>query len=351
MKIQFESRLFRGGHPKGILRFGIGATVVILACAVVLTLGGSPWFYLGILGAVLVAGIGIFALLREMQWCEIYPDRIVINSPFGRVTEVLYAELEGVSVHDFARKGAKEKKEFYILWDARPLRHGIHGYRGLNRRQVAVRIPVTNETTAFLSLIPVMDPLRHDRELIIEALAGEEATFLWRGIVYELIARPDGKLDFYRQEDEAESTLIAVFENKADFIARGMLANSPVHMIATPLPAPMAFDGEKLRDTLVHTFANAEWQDLCASEEWQALEAHARQTEMPLEGQNRFWRPSPTIAYVCTMDVTVGENTHRCQTVWADEVGHLELCPWRENATFMAEISPYLTEQEEKALL
>lgn len=351
MNIQFESRLFREGHPKGILRFGIGATLVILACVVVLTLGGSPWFYLGILGAVLVAGVGIFALLREMQWCEIYPDRIAIQSPFGRVTEVLYAELEGVSVHDFARKGAKEKKEFYILWDARPLRHGIHGYRGLNRRQVAVRIPVTNETTAFLSLIPVMEPLRHDRELIIEALAGEEATFLWRGTIYELIARPDGKLDFYRQEDDAESTLIAVFENKDDFLRRGMLANSPVHMIASPLPAPTDFDGEHLRDTLVHTFADAQWQDFRQSEEWQALAAHGRLSDLPVEGENRFWRPSPSIAYVCTMDVSVGGVPHRCQTVWADEVGHLELCPWRSNARFMAEISPYLTEHEEKELL
>ncbi len=148
MKIQYESPLFRKGHLAKLVATVCFAALALLGCVLTALLGISPIWY-GAFGLILGGAVGIFFwLLHEIEWYELYPDKLVIRGGRRVVTEVNFASVTALEMRVY------RGKEWFVLRDERPLRYRIHGKRGMNHPKVCVRVPATDESRAFFSAIP-----------------------------------------------------------------------------------------------------------------------------------------------------------------------------------------------------
>ncbi len=334
MNKQYIGRLVRPRHPR---TWGVTIAVTLLAaagCAVAALLTHLYLLLVGVGVSLMALGLISYLLLREMCWCELYPDCIIIQNPFGEVTSLSLSELEAVSIHRFG------KEEWYILWDGRPLRYGLYGRGKQNNHRVAVRLPVGAELDAFLFRIPIPEEKQTDRDLLREALEHPEATFLWRDTVYELTACEDGHLTLWL-EDEEDSTLLGRYQNMEDFIKRGTLHNTPVSALLAP--SKTFRQSETLREDVVKASIRVAVDTFRMDPTLVSLTEIASVSGYRVRVEGYFFRPSPTISYEGGISIDVVDRegnpllvneeplSYDIPCVVADEIGHLDLYPWQEN--------------------
>ncbi len=338
--IQYKSRLFRPGHVH-LLALCIFLGAFSILCAG-LNFMLRLHLFLYPLCVLLLGGAigGALRVVREMEWCEFYPAYMVVKNPLGEVNRLPYENLEAVSQY------TEHNHTWVVLWDGRPLVHKWHGKRGLNHASVAVRVLVTNAAVAILSRIPVKDKKRMDRRLMMQALTGEEATFLWQDKIYELVYHANGKLAWYKEDDD-KITLLGYYRDMSDFKSVAIVANTPVRALCVPLGEAFPLDGDTLRDRTVHGWIQSEKTRFLASDSYRELAELTRDGGATVVVETHFLRPSPTIAYTAGLGVRVvsgdGEVilasgdafSWECETAWGDDTGHLELTKWEENPSFI----------------
>lgn len=340
--MQYIGRLFRPRHPA---KWGIVIALCLLIAvgsALTAIYAHMPLFYIGVGLALIALGLASFILLGEMCWCEMSESGIAIKNPFGEVTSLAFDALEAVSIRRYGQE------DWYILWDGRPLSYRLRGRRWQNHPHVAVRIPKTVESEAFLSRIPIPAEKQKDRDLLREALVNAECTFLWRDTVYEVTRLSDGHLALWAEQDD-NTVMVGRFVNLDDLTHRALLHNTPISVL---LAESTTFAMSKtLREDVVKAMVTTQYEQFATSSTLKELRTLAEEAGHQVMVRKYLLRPAPTISYEggIAVDVLDGEGkpllindehlSYDLSCVVADELGHLDVYPWedsREFAIFLA---------------
>jgi len=94
--------------------------------------------------------MGQLDLFRQMQWYEIYIDKIVVKNIYGKVNEVYFSAVKEIQEKRIATFTRDSGKKYYIFLDGRPLRRWYEFLTCDNHKKTCVRVLVTDELKKFI---------------------------------------------------------------------------------------------------------------------------------------------------------------------------------------------------------
>ncbi len=82
---------------------------------------------------------------QQIQWYEVYDDKIVIKNIYGKVSEVKFEDVKKIYEINLPIFTSIELKSYYVFLDGRPLKSFLHPLNIDNHKKFCVRVWITDE--------------------------------------------------------------------------------------------------------------------------------------------------------------------------------------------------------------
>ena len=126
------------------------AGVFVLVGSVVGNLAVGYW---AVLCFAAPEALMMLEVVKQYQCFEVYKDKIIVKSPFGKVNEVNLNEVQRVLKAKLPYYTRDAGCEHYIFCDGRPIkRRGImYNINSVNHKKICVRIPISEELDKYVN--------------------------------------------------------------------------------------------------------------------------------------------------------------------------------------------------------
>lgn len=140
----FKTKYLKDKIIGNIIMQGILLFVMLLITVFAITTKDTGFLYLCIPFFIIMIIVQC-DFFHQIQWYEVYKDKIIIKNIYGKVNEINFENVQKIYKIDLPIFTRIEYKSCYVFLDGRPLKNFLHPLSIDNHKKFCVRVWITDE--------------------------------------------------------------------------------------------------------------------------------------------------------------------------------------------------------------